>query len=120
MVAVKFAVVAPDATVTEPGTVAAPLLVDSDITAPAPEAGCVIVTVHEDVLPEATLVGLHERLLRLVGRMTEMLPPAPPAEIEEPVVEVATTFVTAILTVPVAPADNVAFTTATTPFPMVF
>ena len=119
-VAVKVAVVAPDATVTEAGTLAAPLLLDSETTAPPPDAGCVMVTVHEELLPELTVVGLQETLLRLVGRMTAMLPPVPVAATLPALADVATTFVTAIFSVPVAPAESVAFTTATAPFAIVF
>src|SRR5579871_1589838 len=118
--AVKVAVVAPDATVTDAGTPAAALLLDSDTTAPPPEAGCVMVTVQEELLPELTVVGLHETLLKLVRRMTAMLPPVPLAETLLPPADAAATLVTAIFRVPVAPAESVAFTTATVPFAIVF
>src|SRR5690242_11020912 len=114
-VAVNPAVVAPAATVTEAGTLTAPLLLDRDTVAPPPGAPCVSVTVHEDVPGALTVVGLHETLLRLVGALTVMLPPVPVAEALVPSGATADTFVTAILTVPDAPPESVALTTATVP-----
>ena len=118
--AVKVAVVAPARTVTDAGTVAAPLLLDKDTVAPPPDAACVRVTVHEEVLPELTVVGLQDKLLRLVGPITETTPPVPVEEMLVPFAAVAETFVTAIFTLPAAPLESVAFTTATTPFAIVF
>ena len=119
-VAVNVAVVAPDATVTDAGTVTAPLLLDKETAAPLPEAGCVRVTVQEDVLPELTAVGLQETLLKFVGMITLMLPPVPLAGIPAPFAPAALTLVTAIFTVPDALAESVAVTTATAPLAMVF
>lgn len=48
-VAVKDALVAPDATVTLDGTVTAVLLLDNDTASPLPEAALPSVTVHESV-----------------------------------------------------------------------
>ena len=114
-VAVKVAVVAPGATVTDPGTLTAALLLDSDTSAPPAAAGCAIVTVHEDVPPALIVVGLHAMLLRLVGNVTAMFPLFPAAATLLPSGAAASTLVTAIVTVPDAALESVAFTTATVP-----
>lgn len=54
---VKFPAVAPAATVTLAGTVAAPLLLDRDTTMPPEGAGPFNVTVPVELLPPTTLVG---------------------------------------------------------------
>src|SRR5579872_3901094 len=120
-VAVKVEILAPEATVTDPGTVRAALLLESD-TAVAPETACVIVTVHVDVAPEPRLDGLQDKLLRL-GEMdppTVILPPVPAEETLVPFGAAADTFVTPMFTVPDALPDSVRFTTATTPFAIAF
>jgi hypothetical protein len=66
-VAVKFADVAPDATVTEAGTVNAALLLNRLTAIPPEPAGCDSVTEHADVPPELRLVGLHDTRLTTVG-----------------------------------------------------
>ncbi len=71
-VAVKFADVAPDATVTEAGTVSAAALLESVTTMPPVPAACESVTVHEDVPPELRLVGLHDTRLTVVGATREI------------------------------------------------
>jgi hypothetical protein len=58
VVTLNVAVVAPCATVTLAGTVAAPLLLDSDTVAPPAGAALVSVTVPVDDAPPVTLVGL--------------------------------------------------------------
>lgn len=58
-VAVKVVVVAPAATVTEAGTVSNPLLLDSVIAAPPLGAAEDRVTVHVELFPVASAVGLH-------------------------------------------------------------
>lgn len=120
-VAVKVAVVAPEATVTEAGTLTAALLLESDTTAPPVGAACVIVTVQVDVLPELTVAGLQPTLLRLVVEppLTAILPPVPVAEMAAPLAAPAETLVTPMFTVPDAVPDRVTFTTATTPFAIV-
>jgi hypothetical protein len=57
VVTLNVAVVAPGATVTFTGTVAAPLLLDSDTVAPPAGAALVSVTVPVDDAPPVTLVG---------------------------------------------------------------
>ena len=119
-VTVNVAVVAPGATVTEAGTLTGALFLERDMSAPAPEAACVMVTVHVDVLPEFTLAGLHDTLLRLAARITEMLPAVPVSETPVPSGAAAETFVTATFSVPVAPLARVTLTIATVPFAMAF
>lgn len=66
-VAVKPLDVAPAATVTEPGTVSIPLLLDNVIAAPPAGAAAVRVTVQEDVMLLASAVGAHDKLLIAAG-----------------------------------------------------
>ena len=67
VVAVKVALLAPAATVTLAGTVAAAALLESDTTAPPDGAALVKVTLPCDVPPPVTLVGFSARLFRLAG-----------------------------------------------------
>ena len=60
-VAVKFATVAPAATVTDAGTVRVALLEESPTEAPPVRAADVSVTVQEEVAPEVTELGEHDR-----------------------------------------------------------
>jgi hypothetical protein len=60
-VAVKFAVVAPAATVTDAGTVSVPLLDESATDAPPVNAADVNVTVQVKVPPDTTELGEHVR-----------------------------------------------------------
>ena len=62
--AVKVAVVLPDATATEAGTVNAAALLDSVTVAPPV---CVTVTVHVALPPDTRLAGLHVRPLSTTG-----------------------------------------------------
>ena len=59
-VAVKFAVVRPALTVTEAGTPSAALFEDSPTDAPPVSAAEVSVTVHVEVPPETTELGVHD------------------------------------------------------------
>ena len=60
VVTVKVAVVLPAATVTEAGTVAEPLLLESETETPPAGAAALKVTVPVEVPPLTTLVGLTE------------------------------------------------------------
>ena len=71
-VAVKAADVAPEATVTEDGTVKAAALLDSVTVAPPDPAACDSVTVQADVPLEFRLVGLHDTRLIVVGAESSM------------------------------------------------
>ncbi|MGD0669124.1 MAG: hypothetical protein ABSB23_16320 [Bryobacteraceae bacterium] len=71
-VAVKFAELAPDTTLTEPGTVNAVTLLDSVTVIPPVPAACESVTVQVDVPPELRLVGLHDTKLTVVGATNEI------------------------------------------------
>jgi hypothetical protein len=61
-VAVKFVVVAPAATITDPGTVNAPLFEESPTDAPPVNAACDRVTVQVEVAPDATEPGEQDKL----------------------------------------------------------
>ena len=71
-VAVKFADVAPEDKVTDPGTVNAVTLLDSVTEIPPVPAACDSVTVQVDVPFEFKLVGLHDSELTVVGATSEM------------------------------------------------
>ncbi len=66
-VAVKFADVAPEATVADAGTVNAVTLLDSETVTPPELAARDNVTVHVDVPPEFRLVGEQETRLTAIG-----------------------------------------------------
>ena len=72
-VAVKLAEVAPDETLTDPGTVSAVTLLDSVTEMPPVPAACDNVTVQVDVPFEFRLVGLHDSELTVVAATREML-----------------------------------------------
>ena len=67
VVTLKVAVVAPAATVTLAGTMAADLSLASVITTPPAGAGPLIVTVPVDPVPPWTLVGLKASEVRFTG-----------------------------------------------------
>jgi hypothetical protein len=68
-VAVNVAVVLPDPTATEPGTVSAAALLDSVTVAPPVFD---TVTVHVALAPEPRLVGLHVSPLTTTGATSEI------------------------------------------------
>jgi hypothetical protein len=91
-VALKLAVDAPAATVTDDGVVNAELL--SEIVTAVPPVGAAAdsVTVQVDAAPEAMLEGEHASLETTGARAwTEMLPPVPDIAIAEPFAEDPTT-----------------------------
>ncbi len=69
-VAVKFADVAPDATVTDAGTVSAAASLDSATVTPPELAARDSVTVQADVPPELRLAGVHETRLTVAGAIS--------------------------------------------------
>ena len=115
-VAVNVVLVAPAATVTDAGTLNAPLLLESATAAPPLGAPCVSETVQVDVPAEFTVVGLQLRLLMFTGLRTATLPPLPLTVRAVPLGEAPSVFVSPIGTVPVAAPDSVTLTTATVPF----
>ena len=91
-VAVKLAVDAPAATVTEAGVVNAELLSETVTAEPPVGAAADSVTVQVDVAPEAMLEGEHTSLETTGAKAwTEMLPPVPEIAIAEPSAEDPTT-----------------------------
>jgi len=72
-VAVNPTDVAPDATVTEAGTLKAVVLLESATAMPPEPAACESVTVHEDEAPEPKLVGLHVSWLTVVAATSDTL-----------------------------------------------
>jgi len=66
-VAVKPAEVAPEATVTEAGTLNVVVLLESATLMPPEPAACESVTMHDEVPPELMLVGLHDSRVSTVG-----------------------------------------------------
>ena len=69
-VAVKLAVVAPDATVTDPGTVSAALFEESPTDEPPAGAVCDNVTVQVEVPPDTTADGEQVKLETVAGAVT--------------------------------------------------
>jgi len=71
-VAVKFADVVPDATLTEAGTANAAALLESATVAPPEPADLDNVTVQADDPPVVRLVGLHDSALTVVCASSDM------------------------------------------------
>jgi hypothetical protein len=116
-VAVKVAVVLPDPTVTEAGTLNAAALSDSATTAPPAGAGVFSETVHVDDPPVLSDAGAQLRALR-VGRgdaTVVTVPPVPVSDSGLPKASTPNIFVT-LIGVLTAPEAIVTLTTATTPF----
>jgi hypothetical protein len=74
VVTVKFADVAPAATVTDAGTVAAELLLESETVTPPDGAAALRVTVPVDDAPPVTLAGLSDSELRLTVGVVDVPP----------------------------------------------
>jgi hypothetical protein len=118
-VAVKFTAVAPEGTVTEaPGTGNRLLLLDSDTIVPPVGDAALNVTVQVVLFPLPRLVGVHDSELR-VGPLPVTVPPVAEVAIAEPDAVEAYALPTPIEVLP-TPDAMVKFTTATTPFPIVF
>jgi hypothetical protein len=115
-VAVKVAVVAPAATVTEAGVVKAALLSESVTTEPPAGAARDKVTVQVELEPEATLAGEHCSF-EIVGRAvwTAMVPPVPETAKAVPSASAPTGLPSDRGTVKLLVAESVIVTTATTP-----
>jgi hypothetical protein len=109
VVATKVADVAPAATVTLAGTLAAPSSLDSPMAAPPAGAAELSVTVPEDDVPPPTVVGLRETLKRtgeLIVRATVFVT-APALAVIVAVVMFATATVVTVNVAVVAPAPTV-------------
>jgi hypothetical protein len=103
------AVIDPAGTVTEEGTVAYALLLDSEMTAPEEGAGPVNVTVPVDEVPPLTVSGLSEIELSVAAvtvRLDVLVTVPSVAEIVE-VVEEATAYVARVKVAVVTPAGTV-------------
>jgi hypothetical protein len=123
-VAVNAALVAPEATVTEAGTVTLPLRLDKLTKSPPLGAAAVRLTMHVLVPAPVSDAGLQlipAGTTVTVGTTTAIAPPVAVAGIESPVREATTTFVIPIGTdAAEGIGDNVAVTLATAPLPIVF
>jgi hypothetical protein len=121
-VAVKFAEVAPDGTVTE--TASTPnrlLLLDNETAVPPVGTAALSATVQVVLLPLLRLVETHESELRVAPPPPPpvTVPPVAEVPIAEPEAEEAYVLLTPI-EVPLTPAAIVRFTVATTPFSIAF
>ena len=120
--AVKLAVVAPEETVTDPGTVRLVLFEESATAVPPLGAAALTVTVQVEVPGALMDVGVHVKELTVGGGGATgavIVPPAPVSASVEPVASdpsVLLTFIVVLLTVEAI----VTLTTATTPLAMVF
>jgi hypothetical protein len=115
-VAVNVAVVLPDPTVTEAGTVSAAALLDKETTAPPAGAEAFSETVHVDDPPEPRDAGAQLSALRVgSGAVPVTMPPRPLTGSEVPVAETPNVFAT-LIAVLATPDAIVTLTTATTPF----
>ena len=115
-VAVKFAVVAPEFTVTVDSTVNAALFEDNDTNDPPAGAVCASVTVHVDVPPDAMLVG--EQLSPETDCTTVIVPPLPATVVHVPSEAEPITLLTASGTTVLLVGLNLAEMDATTPLPI--
>jgi hypothetical protein len=113
---VKFAVVAPDATVTEAGTVNAALFEASATNDPPAGAACANVTVQVEVAPGATLVGEHANT-EIVWAVV-IVPPVPAIVAHVPSGNAAIVLLTGSETTELLVELNVAEIVATIPLPI--
>ena len=115
--AVKVAVVLPDPTVTEAGSVNAVALSDRETTAPLAGASALSETVHVEDPPELRDVGVQLSALRVGGggAVAVTVPPTPFKGNEFPVGPAPNVFVTSIVVL-ATPAAIVTLTRAATPF----
>jgi hypothetical protein len=120
-VAVKVAVVAPLATVSEAGTDRAALLSESVTAAPPDAAACDKVTVQVEVPPDVTVAGAHWTPLTFVtAPITLIVPPVPAIFALLPSGRAPTILLIAIPSaVAVLVEESVAETTAITPLGIV-
>jgi hypothetical protein len=117
-IALNVAVVAPEATVTDAGTVSEALLLASVTMEPPAGAVCVSVTVQVEICPPFRLLGAHVIDERAAGTVT--IPPAVVNEgSPEPVASTPTAFDMPIDAV-VALVARVSWTLATTPAVIAF
>jgi len=118
--AVKLAVVAPAATVTEAGTVSAVVLLSERLTT-VPPLGAVVesVTVQVDVDPDVTLAGAQLSVDAEMRETTLIAPPVPETLREVPFAKTPITLLIGKLSRLSGPVgESVAEITATTPLPM--
>jgi len=115
-VAVKLAVVAPDATVTDAGTVMAALFEDSVTKEPPAGAVCATVTVQVEVAPDAMLVGEQDNAE--TDCATVIVPPVPVVVVHVPSGKADITLLTGSETTGLLLEVNVAETVATMPLPI--
>ena len=112
-VAVKFALAEPEFTVTVPGTVSAPTLLDSETTVLI-EGAALSETVQLEVPPDVTEVGAQLKPVR-VGIFAVIVPPEPLTLKLPPVTELPSVLPTPMDVLEML-AGIVTLTTATTPF----
>ena len=113
--AVNVAVVLPDPTVTEAGTVSAVALSDRETTAPPAGAAAFSETVHVDDPPVPRDAGAQLSALRVGGAAAVTVPPTPLMGNEVPPAVTPNVFVTLIVVL-ATPDAVVTLTTAATPF----
>jgi hypothetical protein len=109
---VNVALLEPEGTVTEAGTVIDELFDERATLAPVVPLR---VTVHVLELSELTIAGEHARLLTVKGELTPTEPPVAVTETASPPLDAPKALVTPIVDV-LAAADMVTETFATTPF----
>ena len=114
-VAEKPALVEPEATATDAGTLSAVRLLDSEMIAPPEPAACDSDTVQEETAPDPRLVGVHVNRFTTVVARTVIVPPAPVTGRVSALAEEPSAFAIPSGALDTSPGASVAFTTATTP-----